>query len=652
LHHDGSRRIKVNAKQMALDLRQSATWLRSMKERGAYFAKLQSARGQVELDNLTVTGAYDDPAGWNFTSTGTFKHLEIRHADFPDRIALAHGKFVAHQGRIRFSDTTAAMSDAALIAGGTFEYTKEGAFQSDISGTGTVGAQMTQRLSRYVELPEDLKLRSPLKISAGHFTWRAGGDISFRGRVTVARGPQISLDAVKQPWGLALRNLTIDDGDRHARMTLQLAKDNLDLSFSGELTQQMIDRLFVSFPMKGSSLRGDFQAHAVLASPITVSARGQLSGSNLLVPLGTEKALLEAFSLEANGESVLVRSAELRWGASRLAMSGKVTGAKDALRVDADVTADQLDGEELQRFFDSERKQRQQEHGQPIPPIEGVIRLKTDRFRFERFNFSPLEIKSDISPLGVRAEIKRGVVCGIDATGNFEVGSKDIGLDLQLSAADAQLEPTTICLTNRQSEVKGTYSLTARIGGRGDREHWRSSLKGDFQLSARDGEFVRSAGIDATFDYLNKTGDFNVKFPDLNKQAFPYSVLTAKGKIDGETLLSDEIVIQATPLTVTGEGSFDLQRKQVDVKGLVSVGLPANQVIKSIPIIGAVIGGSLVGIPIRISGSMERPEVSYLSPADIGGELLSLPMKILGAPLDAIRLFVPSGEKTDKNSTR
>jgi hypothetical protein len=44
---------------------------------------------------------------------------------------------------------------------------------------------------------------------------------------------------------------------------------------------------------------------------------------------------------------------------------------------------------------------------------------------------------------------------------------------------------------------------------------------------------------------------------------------------------------------------------------------------------------------------LERPEVSYLSPGDVGKELLNLPMRILGAPLDAIRLFVPSGGKSD-----
>jgi hypothetical protein len=143
---------------------------------------------------------------------------------------------------------------------------------------------------------------------------------------------------------------------------------------------------------------------------------------------------------------------------------------------------------------------------------------------------------------------------------------------------------------------------------------------------------------------LNESGDFTVNFPDLNKQAFPYRMLTAKGRIEGDSVVNDEIIIQASPLIVTGQGRIDLQRKQVDVNGLVSVALPVHQVIKRIPLVGAIVGGSLVGIPLRVRGSLDRPEVTYLSPGDVGAEILNLPMRILGAPLDAIRLFTPTGE--------
>ena len=653
-HRDGSREIEVESRRTSLDLQQADTLLHGFKNLPPHFAKWQSARGQIELDNLKLTGVYDDPAGWAFASAGSFAQVEIAHSDLPDRVVLSHGKFDASQGKIKFFGAAASMSDASLLAGGTFDYQKGGPIQLDMSGTGTIGAQMTAWLSRHVKLPQALQLRSPVKIAAGRLGWRAGGDISFRGRATVADGPQLVLDAVKYPQGLALKNLTIDDGKRRARITLQLAKDDLDLSFHGELTQQTIDEIFASFPLKGGSLQGAIQVSAALTKPIRVSARGQLSGSHLSIPLGAEKALLERFSLDASGPNVQVRSAELRWGKSHLALSGKVTSANDILRLDLDVTADQLDGEELQRSFGTERKQPQQDNGgiTSIPPVEGVIRLKADRFTFQRFNLSPLEIKAIMAPSGLRAEIARGVVCGVNVEGRVGLAAKDVDVDLQLSATAAPLEPASVCVTNGKSDIKGTYSLKAQVTGRGDRQHWLPSLKGNFELNARDGEFIRAPAADATFDYLNGTGDFKVAFPDLDKETFPYRLVRVRGAIDGETVVGEEIVVQSSWLDLTGQAKIDLARREVDGKGIIAVLKPVDEVISRIPVVGSIFGVSFLGIPVRVAGSLDRPEVTYLSPADVGAELLNMPMRILGIPMEAFKLFTPSGDAGDKTITK
>jgi len=653
-HHDGSRQIEVDSGRVSLDLQQADTLLRSFNDLRAIFTKFQSVRGQLELQKLKLAGAYDDLAGWVVASTGSFSQVEMQHADFPERVSLSRAKFAIEQGRVRFSDAAVTMSDAAFIAGGTFEYKQGRAIQFETRGSASVGSHMTQWFSRYLELPDVVKLRSPLTVAAGRLSWRASGDLSFAGQVTVASGPQLSVEAVKDPNSLALKNLTIDDGGRRARMNLQLAPDQLDLSFSGELRNQTIDKLFVSFPTQALSLQGDIRVTAALADPITVTARGQLSGSNLSIPWGTDKTLVEKFRIEADGNSVAIRSADLRWGQSQLTASGKVSVAKELLRVDLDVTADQLDWERLQRSLGGTGNQRQptKTGDWSIPAVEGTIRLKTERFGFDGFNLTSLAATADISSSAIRTEIHRADVCGIQATGRVDVADQDISLDLQLSATDAPLGPTSVCLSNRQSDISGTYSLAAHIAGRGDRERLRSVLKGDFQLSARDGEFVRAEGVDAAFDYLNGSGDFAVNFPDLNRQAFPYRLLSIKGRIDGEVLAADEVIVQSSLLDFNGHGEVDLARKQIDAKALIAVLKPVNDVIRRIPLVGALLGGSIVGIPVRVTGSLERPDVSYLSPSDVGMELLNVPMRLLGLPLGAIRLFSPGGDADDKAITQ
>ena len=380
---------------------------------------------------------------------------------------------------------------------------------------------MTQRLAGYMQLPEDVKLRSPLRIAAERLTWSEKAGLAFRGRVTVAGGARLTLSAIKQPHELVVQSLTIEDGQRRARMGFRYSKDTLDLSFRGELAAQTIERLLIASPIQGSSLRGDIQGKVLLANPLSVSARGELDGSHVLIPLVTGNALLEKFRIEASGETILIKAADLRWGESRLAVAGRVSGANKVVRVDADISGDQIDWKKVQHGLGLDRKPQSQDRSTvALPAVEGVIRLKADRFNFPEFSAAPLETTVALSPRGISAQIGRAVVCGVSTTGRVGVEGRTVELDLRLAAKDAQLEPTTLCLTKQRSDIRGIYSLSARLAGREDPERLLSVLKGNFEINARDGEFVRSVGIDATFDYLNGTGDFDVNFPGLEQGNF------------------------------------------------------------------------------------------------------------------------------------
>ena len=524
----------------------------------------------------------------------------------------------------------------------------------EASGEGVVGEQMTRWLGRQIELPEELLLRSPWKIAATRLAWQAPDDISFRGEASFAGGPRISIDAERQPRRVALRDLTIEDGGRRAQMALQLAKDNLAWSFTGELGRQTFDKIFASFPAQGVSLQGDIRVTASLQQPVRFSAHGILEGSNMLLPLGRERAVIEKFRVEAGEENILIRSAELRWRNSRLTVSGKVAAAEEALRVDLDISGDRFDWGELNGSFGQAGAQKNDPPAVALslPPVQGMIRLKADSFTFERFNLSPLRLTAYSSPAGIRAEIEQALACGINATGQLDIAGEEIGLDVSLAATEAPLEPTSVCLFDTRHAAKGTYSLKGRITGRGKWDQLKSSVKGNFEFSARDGEFVHSPGIDATFDYLNATGDFKVAFPDLDKETFPYRLVSVKGRVDGEVIIGDEFIVHSTRVNLSGQGQFDLARKRIDGKALIAVLKPVEEVISRIPVVGSILGGLLVGIPVRIAGPVDRPEVTYLSPADIGMEVLNMSLRILGLPLEALRLFIPAGETPGNNSTQ
>src|SRR4030095_7083922 len=108
--------------------------------------------------------------------------------------------------------------------------------------------------------------------------------------------------------------------------------------------------------------------------------------------------------------------------------------------------------------------------------------------------------------------------------------------------------------------------LKAHIAGRGTLEKVAQTLQGKFEFNARDGQFAPSPNTDttpleATFDFLNRTGDFDVAFPDLDRESFPFRSISIRGYVEGLALVRDGFIIQSSLATITGNGKIDLEHQ-------------------------------------------------------------------------------------------
>jgi len=650
VHNDEQRNLAITSGSLSLDLEQARALLLSVEPYQKDFAGLQSAQGKLDLSSLSVNGPLYSPERWNFNGAGKVENLKVVHTSLAGPVTVARGKFAATPARLTFSEAQAEMLDASLTVGGHLEKSKKALLSLELTGTGMIGEQMYRWLSRTIDLPKEITLRPPLKVHDGRILWSEAGTLALSGDFTVGNGPRLSLNATHGPDTLTVKELILQDGRQRADIALKIDRDEIDLSFKGAVDQQMLDNLFESSPLQGSLLQGDFAVSVPLKQPERFSARGSLAGKDLLVRLKEQPVLLETLLLEAGENKLTIRSADLRWRKSRFSMSGTLAAEKDALRADMDVAADRVVWEEIRDWVGQKSAGGANDGAGKLalPPVVGNLRFKTDSFAFDRFNSSPLKLSAMVSASEARAEVEQAVVCGIDVAGRLDFTNEAMGLDLRLAATDGNLEVTSRCLTNEQTVASGKYSLKAQLAGRGRQDRIAKSLNGTFEFVARDGQIMRLPQVDAAFDYLNRTGDFNVAFPDLDKAAWSYDLVSGRGTIDGENIVNDEVVIRAAPYTLSGQGKVDLGRKQVDGKGLVSVQLPASQVIRRIPLIGPIVSGSLVGIPVQISGSLESPNVTYLSPTALGAELLNMPLRILGIPLEAIQFFTPGVEGSEK----
>jgi hypothetical protein len=647
LSYNGSRQIEISSGKLSFDLAQTRNLLNLFAALPKDFKDIDSAQGRLDLTSLSLKGPLDDPNKWDFSGAGTLGKIALKHAKLPAVMNLSGGTFNATPARLSVANAKVNLLDASLTVDGSVESPYQAPPSLEATAAGSIGAEMTGWLARQIEMPKQFMPRSPLQVIKSRLLWKKGSDVALTGDLTVADGPRVSFDLVQGPQTLTAKEILIVDGERRARMTLALKKDTVAFSFNGALEQATFNRIFQVPPIEGSLIQGDIEVSAFDEIPLRFTARGRLAGRELRVPLKDETAIVEFFFLEADPDAVNVRSANLRWRNSRLSLMGKVLASAKALRFDMDVSADQVVWEEISEIIEHEgdRKSNNGLLEIALPPLEGTVRLKADHFTFAGFSSNPLQATASFSPQGIKGEIQRGDVCGIGTTGKVDFTDEQLGFDMSLSVTDGQLESTSLCLTENRHAVTGSYSFQAHVTGRGTLENVAQTLRGQFEFSARDGQIVQSPNVDtpleATFDYLNRTGNFDVAFPDLDRESFPFRSISIRGSVEGMTLVKDELIMQSSLTTIAGQGRIDLENKQIDARALVSVRIPGAGIVSRIPIFGSILDPSLLGIPVRVTGSLEQPAVSYLSPTDVGAQLLNIPLRILGLPLEAIRLFTP-----------
>jgi len=99
-----------------------------------------------------------------------------------------------------------------------------------------------------------------------------------------------------------------------------------------------------------------------------------------------------------------------------------------------------------------------------------------------------------------------------------------------------------------------------------------------------------------------------------------------------------------TTVDVVGQGRVDLAKREIDFQALMAPFKTVNSVIAKIPLPGRILGGTLVEVPAKVSGTTADPKVSLLEPEAVGKILLGIVERTFLLPVELIRTFLP-GEK-------
>jgi hypothetical protein len=637
--------LEVISLQSKIVLEEIDSWLISFEGMRVVRERLRLEKGTVSL-NGELKGPFFQPKMWRFRLKGEAENVAVESAAFPGILDVTRGDFEATPERLSLAEVHVRVSDATLSVSGTLDHFLEDLDRVDLLLQGEIGPEGMQRIYDFIPLPPEVRIRSPVSLSKTHLIWEKNGKTSFSGDLDVKQGPAVSIDVLYHSGDWFINPLVIEDETSRASMGFRVKENVFDLDFRGELTKITLDRLLLENRFLSGWIKGDFLAQVRLGQPIRSVAQGDLEVAGLDYPLTAEELLrIESLSLEGEKESLTIKSAHVTLGQIHLTFSGDVSFPGETFLLNMDLTVDHLDLDDFMKKAPEKKKGEGDKNLWGVP-MKGTLRVKSEDLKYGGFTWRPVHAEITLDPEKVNVTIREANLCGIDTPGILEVTPEGFQLHFQATAKDQALAPALTCLWD-QRDVQGQFDLTAEIVAGGKREELARSLRGNLHFTAKDGRIYRFGLLAKIFALLNVTEIFRGKLPDLLEEGFAYNSMEAKGGFQDGRLVFEEAVVDGSSMDIACKGFVDPVNKKIDLTVLVAPFKTIDRIIRAIPLVGYLLGGKLVSVPVRVTGDLEDPTVIPFSASAVGSELIEMMSRTLHLPFKIIQPLLPEEQEKE-----
>lgn len=156
-------------------------WLLSFESMKGSLETLGSAEGIIKLDALHAKGPLAQPTSWQFQVKGHVENVAVTARGFPGTVEVKRGNFEAGPEQLSLLSVETHFRDSSLTISGLLNHYLKEPDRVDVSLEGEIGEESTLRLSDFIGLPHELRIRSPFSLSQAHVLWERSGKTSFLG---------------------------------------------------------------------------------------------------------------------------------------------------------------------------------------------------------------------------------------------------------------------------------------------------------------------------------------------------------------------------------------------------------------------------------------------------------------------------------------
>jgi len=639
--------LKIEHAKSIIILDEIYPWLMSYEKLRNGLKHVTSAEGRLKLSELNLKGPLMNPDDWHYTAKGSLEGLVFDTSLSHGPVTIKQGNLEADERVLNVTDAEISVLDVLFQMSGKFTYAPE-SLTSDLMLSGQIGPEAAEWLSDFINLPSEVRVRSPLSVSKAHLVLEEDNKTSFRGNFSFQGGAGVFLDLRRGPDKFAINNLHIQDNESDAALELNLGRKAFDFTFAGELTGTTLDKVFKRDIVVGSWIKGDFKTHFYIDQPVKSLFEGKLEAKDIIFPWKLQETVnIKNISLDGETNNIKIVSADMTIGESALTMTGDINAAEEEFIFDIEAVTDSLEFEKLKDTVAVEKA-----HKDPMKffdlPVKGIVRLKSNSFAYGKFKWQPLNADISVSGEKIDVAITEAGLCGIAFPGSLSINPQKVSMDFKVAAQNADLKTANACLFGTGGHMTGSYNLSSKFAGEGKGEEMIKSINGDLQFRAWKGRIYKGGLLSKIFAYLNVTEIFRGTLPDLVQKGFSYKSIEATSTIQGSTLQIEKTVIDGSSMTIAGQGKVDLFTTEMDVEILVAPLKTVDFIIKKTPLVKDIIGGSLISIPLRIKGEFSNPKVTHIPASGVSSSLSNIMMNSLKTPFKIIESVIPGIKRKNK----
>ena len=640
-------RVDAASGKARLDLDQLYPWAREQPALREALRDVAAVQGELDVELLWASGR---PAAPDFEARLVPRRVRIRTDALPGTLSVDGGAARVTRSTAELQRLALGMLDARATVSGSLAGIATRDLRARLQlAEGSAGPDAVEWALAQAKAPSQLALRTPFAFEAARLDWGPGRRLESSARIRFDPETSVAVEQSWQPGAFDLRRLEVQSRQGKSEFAARAQGRQVEGRFNGVMHGAVLAYFLKDAARYSGRITGDLRFSADRDRPWQASAEGRLNGEGLdLAWLAGRPLLVEKFAIAADGNVLRMDEVSVRAGEDSATLRGELRRGEQGPIVDASIESEGIvldrllalvaaDGPRSAGVLPARPRsespiepqaaaaaEQDFAHWWPLP-VTGRVSLRSGFIQTGSYRAAPVNLVLSLEAERARLDVEQAQLCGIALPFTLEARREAWSAAARIAAPKQSVNEMARCLAGEHLQITGDADFLFDLKTQGRGRDLLRNLEGTGRIETRDGRIQKFALIANILSLLD-IKDTVQAAEDIAEgaQGFRYRRIAAAGRIRNGQFVLDEGTFESPSAGMAANGSVRLADGDTRMTVLVAPFGRVDRLVRGIPVVGYVVGGTFTSIPVSVSGDIRSPLVVPLGPRAVTQELLGI----------------------------